>query len=484
MRPTQLDLVVGQPDLLGPGSLLRNLIEQDKVGSLLLWGPPGCGKTTLARVIANSTSSAFKSLSATSATTADLRAHFEEATNLLKLTGRKTFLMIDEIQRFSKAQQDLLLPVVEAGLVSLIAATTENPSFRVNKALLSRCRVFVLHKLLPEDIYSLLVRALAVAVPSSDDRDEAIPTSSSSAAESKTDSKQPRSEDEAQSSSSLFRGPINEELLHFLAAAADGDARVALSSLELAVSATASGDNTTSLSLDELKAQLRRAHLQYDRTGDNHYDTISALHKSVRGSDPDAALYWLARMLEAGEDPLYVARRLIRMASEDVGTADPTLLTEAVAAYQATLVIGMPECDVILAQVVVRLAEAKKSVRVYQAYSAAKRLLHSSSSNASSPTPDTFPVPIHLRNAPTGLMKSLGFGRDYLYEPSYAHPVYQPFFPPELVGTRLLKDDGDMEGKKVDEEALQAWERERLGGEKWDGREAMETKLAQLRDNP
>lgn len=315
MRPGQLSDVVGQQALLAPNALLRRLIEQDKVGSILLWGPPGSGKTTLARVIANSTNSRFTELSATSASAADLRKVFDEATNMLKLTGRRTMCFIDEIQRFTKAQQDLLLPVVENGTISLLCSTTENPSFRINKALLSRMRVFVLEKLGADDIFALLVRALKAA------SDESEPASST----------------------------LDESLLRFLASAADGDARVALSSLELAISATR--DTSAPLSREELKAQLRKAHLQYDRSGDAHCDTISALHKSVRGSNADAALYWLARMLEAGDDPLYVARRLIRMASEDVGTADPTVLPEAVAAYQAALLIGMPECDCVLAQV-------------------------------------------------------------------------------------------------------------------------------------
>ncbi|ORY70649.1 hypothetical protein BCR35DRAFT_307958 [Leucosporidium creatinivorum] len=466
MRPSSLEDLVGQEQLLGEGALLRGLIEGDKVGSVLFWGPPGTGKTTIARVIAHSTSSVFKELSATNASTADLRKVFEEATNLLKLTGRKTVLFIDEIQRFNKAQQDSLLPVVEAGIISLIASTTENPSFRVNSALLSRCRVFVLNKLSAEDIYRLLVRALK-KVFTSDEPPESSKQGPSTSSPTPSTSALPSA---AEDSSTLPTGPIDESLLRFLASAADGDARVALSSLELAISATKHAKGPP-LTREELKAQLRKAHLQYDRTGDHHYDTISALHKAVRGSDADAALYWLARMLQGGDDPLYVARRLIRMASEDIGLANPSALPQAVAAYQATQLLGMPECDCILAQVVVMLAESPKSVRTYKAYGKAKALV----ANV-----EAWPVPMHIRNAPTGLMKSLGYGQDYMYNPAYLHPVTQPFLPPELVGrpeAHFLQDEESVEGKKYDEAALREWEWKELGGKKWEGREEMMRRL-------
>ncbi|GAA6040281.1 hypothetical protein JCM8097_009399 [Rhodosporidiobolus ruineniae] len=507
VRPRALEDFIGQEHLLGKGALLRSLIEADSLGSCLFWGPPGTGKTTLARVIAKTTSFIFKELSATSATTAQLREVFTEAENVLKLTGRKTLLFIDEIQRFNKAQQDAFLPVVEAGTLSLVSSTTENPSFRVNTALLSRCRVFVLNKLSSDDLTRVLVRALRIVhglppraeldassvKPELDDTSEAAaaspaqppsaaepladPASSldpfSSASSSEPHATEPLATDPLASDPVFARsGPLDLPLLRFLASAADGDARVALSSLELALAAVRATPPGQTLDKDELKKSLRKAHLQYDRNGENHYDTISALHKSVRGGDADAALYWLARMLEGGEDPLYVARRCVRMASEDVGLANPQALPQALAAYQATQLIGMPECDCILAQTVVMLAESPKSVRTYKAYNAAKKLVNET---------ENFPVPLHIRNAPTGLMKSLGYGRDYRYNPGYAHPVYQPFLPPELASRgHFLQDDDSVEGKTVDEAALREWEWKNLAGGRWEGREEMERKVREV----
>ncbi|GAA5907480.1 hypothetical protein JCM8208_001389 [Rhodotorula glutinis] len=508
VRPRALEDFVGQEHLLGKGALLRGLIESDHLGSCLFWGPPGTGKTTIARVIAKTTSSIFKELSATNATTAQLREVFIEAENVLKITGRKTLLFIDEIQRFNKAQQDAFLPVVEAGTISLVASTTENPSFRVNTALLSRCRVFVLQKLTPDDVFRILVRALRLlheqktgerlpeageAVKVKPEPDAAPPvrrpldstagdtTSVDRARPDETDSPaapveptapaDPAAPAELDDPVFAHTGALDPPLLRFLASAADGDARVALSSLELALSATrrtgAEGGGGT-IDREELKRGLRKAHMQYDRSGDAHYDTISALHKSVRGSDANAALYYLARMLEGGDDPLYVARRLVRMASEDVGLANPHALPQALAAYQATQLVGLPECDCILAQVVVMLAESPKSVRVYNAYNAAKALVKRS---------QQYPIPMHIRNAPTGLMKQLGYGKEYRYEPGFAHPVHQTFLPPELAGTTFLRDDDDLEGKTVDEAALREWEWRVQGGARWEGRDELERRV-------
>ncbi|GAA5889660.1 hypothetical protein JCM6882_007096 [Rhodosporidiobolus microsporus] len=535
VRPKVLEDFVGQEHLLGRGALLRSLIEADTLGSCLFWGPPGTGKTTIARVIAKTTSSAFKEVSATNATTADLRAIFTEAENVLKLTGRKTLLFIDEIQRFNKAQQDAFLPVVESGTLSIIASTTENPSFRVNTALLSRCRVFVLNKLTTDDLVRVIIRALrlvhasdnsTIASPPPSSADPPLPSTDSppspdplpsatlpssadpssssdpSLSTSHADPSHPvastPSRDSAQnipsdlpaspsnpsapSPSNLLAsdpvfshsGAIDYPLVRFLAAAADGDARVALSSLELALAAVKAAPAGRPVDKEELKRGLRKAHLQYDRNGENHYDIISALHKSVRSGEADSALYWLARMLQGGEDPLYVARRCVRMASEDIGLANPDALPQALAAYQATQLIGMPECDCILAQTVVMLAESPKSVRTYKAYGAAKKLVDET---------ENYPVPMHIRNAPTGLMKSLGYGRDYRYNPGYAHPVYQPCLPPELADkAHFLKDDSDIEGKIVDEAALREWEFRKLGGARWEGREEMVRKLEELEE--
>ncbi|GAC1461189.1 MAG: replication-associated recombination protein A [Ktedonobacteraceae bacterium] len=380
MRPRTLDEIVGQEHLVGPGRLLRRTIESDRLTSIILWGPPGSGKTTLAEVIARHTNARFARLSAVSAGVADLRKVMDEASKLRQFSQQHTILFIDEIHRFNKAQQDAVLPYVERGVVTLIGATTENPSFEVNAALLSRCRVFTLKGLSEEEVQNILLRAL-------------------------TDDKR---------GLGAMQLSIDDDALAAIAVFANGDARTALNVLELAAQGSVGSmhgvGRTMPLTLVEEVMQHRA--LLYDKGGDQHYDTISALHKSLRGSDPDASLYWLARMVEAGEDPLYIVRRLIRFASEDVGMADPQALLICIAAQQAVHFVGLPEASLALAQAVVHLATAPKSNALYEAYARVQTDVQQTH-NA--------PVPLHIRNAPTGLMKDLGYGKDY----KYAHEYYK-----------------------------------------------------------
>ncbi len=376
MRPRSLDEIVGQEHLLGPGRLLRRSIEGDAISSMILWGPPGSGKTTLAEVIARVTRAHFVRLSAVSAGVADLRKVVEDARKLKQFSSQRTILFIDEIHRFNKAQQDAILPHVEHGVVTLIGATTENPSFEVNSALLSRSRVFVLKALSEAQILDLLQRALH-------DKERGLGQLAIS---------------------------VDEDALQQIAIFANGDARVALNVLELAArNNSQKGDHVT---LAEVEDAMQHRALLYDKGGDQHYDTISALHKSLRGSDPDAALYWLGRMIEAGEDPLYIVRRLIRFASEDVGMADPQALLVCVAAQQAVHFVGLPEANLALAQAVVHLATAPKSNALYEAYSRVQADVQQTRND---------PVPLQIRNAPTQLMKDLDFGKDY----KYAHDYYK-----------------------------------------------------------
>uniref|UniRef100_A0A452ISF9 AAA+ ATPase domain-containing protein n=1 Tax=Gopherus agassizii TaxID=38772 RepID=A0A452ISF9_9SAUR len=417
LRPGTLGDYVGQDQVLGEQTLLRSLLEAHEIPSLVLWGPPGCGKTTLAHIIASNSrknGTRFVTLSATSAKTNDVRDVIKQAENEKRLLKRKTILFIDEIHRFNKSQQDTFLPHVECGTVTLIGATTENPSFQVNSALLSRCRVIVLKKLSVEAMEAILMRAI----------------NSANGSNSKS------------SESPVY---IEEKAVSTLAYLCDGDARTGLNGLQLAVQARLTAGKTSHqastqgcsvdgvlITEDHVKEGLQRSHILYDRAGEEHYNCISALHKSMRGSDENASLYWLARMLEGGEDPLYVARRLVRFASEDIGLADPLALTQAVAAYQGCHFIGMPECEVILAQCVVYFARAPKSIEVYSAYSNVKACLR----NHQGPLP---PVPLHLRNAPTRLMKDLGYGKDYKYNPMYQEPVEQEYLPEELKGVDFFK---------------------------------------------
>ena len=423
MRPGTVDEIVGQQHLLGPGKALRRSIESDVVPSMILWGPPGSGKTTLASVIAQTTKARFVALSAVTAGVADLRRVVDDAAKLLRATGRRTLLFIDEIHRFSKSQQDAILPHVERGTITLIGATTENPSFEVNAALLSRSRVFTLNALSDDDVLALLQRALH-------DAERGLGSQLMSA---------------------------TDEALRYLANFANGDARTALNALELAASIAPDGPaGARTIELATVEEAVQRRALLYDKSGEEHYNLISALHKSLRGSDPDAALYWLARMLESGEDPLYVVRRLIRFASEDVGMADPQALLVCVAAQQAVHFIGMPEGGLALAQVVVHLATAPKSNALYSAYSAVVEDVRTTRND---------PVPLHLRNAPTRLMKNLDYGKNYKYahddyggqpdpeDPSRPPPQrLQDYLPEQLRDRQYYKP-----GVQGNEASIQAW---------------------------
>lgn len=398
MRPTSLDDVCGQ-DLVGPGGILRGMVEEGRLPSMVLWGRPGTGKTTIARLIANTSGARFVEINSTSTKLEEVRRIFNEAARDLQLTGRKTIVFCDELHRFSKTQQDAFLGPVESGTITLIAATTENPSFKVISALLSRCRTFTLDDLREPDLLRILKRALSTTNTSSPLLDDAM-------------------------------------LLYF-ARFSDGDARTALNLLELAINLS----KNASMTREKLTQSLTKT-LVYDRAGDQHYDTISALHKSIRGSDPDAALYYLARMLQSGEDPRYIARRLVVVASEDVGLADNSMLPLATATYDACERIGMPECRINLAHCVTALSLSKKSTRAYRGLKEAESVLRE-------PGMAALPIPKHIRNAPTRLMKEMGYGEGYKYNPEYeGGRVRQEYLPEELRGRRFL--DGSDFGNKKD----------------------------------
>jgi putative ATPase len=397
MRPRTFDEYVGQQDLLAPGKPLREAIERDLLQSVILWGPPGTGKTSLARLIADTTKAHFIAFSAVLAGIKEIREVMAGAERSRHAKGRRTILFVDEIHRFNKAQQDAFLPRVESGDIVLIGATTENPSFEVNAPLLSRSQVFVLKPLSEGDTVAILRRALA---------------------------------DDVRGLGGLALEVADEAVLG-IARYANGDGRVALNLLEFAAASAPSVDGVARIDEAFLKQSIERRALLYDKTGEEHYNLISALHKSMRNSDPDAAVYWLARMIEAGEDPLYIARRLVRFASEDVGNADPQALTVAVAAKDACHFIGMPEGNTALTQAVTYLATAPKSNAVYKAYLRAAADAHGDRAE---------PVPLHLRNAPTRLMKQLEYGKDYQYAHDDPEAVTgMDCLPPNLAGRKYYQ---------------------------------------------
>ena len=415
MRPATFDEFVGQQHILGEDKVLRRSIEADRVPSLLFWGPPGSGKTTLARLIATVTSAHFEPVSAVSAGVADLRRAVAGARELRSLYQRPTILFVDEIHRFNKAQQDVILPHVEDGTITFIGATTENPSFEVNAPLLSRCRVFTLHALEADAMTGIVRRALA-------DEKRGL---------------------------GLLAPELEADALSHLVNIANGDARVALNALEMAVvAAEPDSDGVRRIGVEAISDALQRRTPQYDKAGDNHYDTISAFIKSVRGSSPDGALYWLARMLEAGEDPLFIARRLVILAAEDIGLANPGALPVAVAAQQAVHFIGLPEGRIPLAEATVYLATSPKSNAAYVALGRAMQDVRDAPNE---------PVPLHLRNAPTGLMRNMGYGAGYKYgHDSEGHFEAQEYLPPGLSGRRYY-EPSDQGSEAAIAERLRRW---------------------------
>ena len=417
MRPHTLEEFVGQEHLLGPGKILRQLIDQDRISSMIFWGPPGVGKTTLAGIIAKRTNAQFINFSAVTSGIKEIKEVMVQAENSRRM-GIKTLLFVDEIHRFNKAQQDAFLPYVEKGSIILIGATTENPSFEINSALLSRCRVFVLQALTENDLARLIKTAL----------------------------KSPKG-------LGYLNVEITDPMIDMIAGFANGDARTALNTLEMAVTNGVISPDKTTVTEDVLKQCIGKKSLLYDKKGEEHYNLISALHKSMRNSDPDAAVYWLARMLEAGEDPLYVARRLVRFASEDIGMADSQALTLAVSAYQACHFLGMPECNVHLSHTVIYLSMAPKSNSAYMAYESAR-------TDAQNMLAE--PVPLTIRNAPTGLMKDLHYGDGYVY----AHDTEEKIarmqcLPDSLAGREYYHptDQGAEEPVKSRLEEIKKWKR-------------------------
>lgn len=423
LRPQTLDEFVGQTHLLGKGKILRNLIESDHISSMIFWGPPGVGKTTLARIIANQTKAEFIDFSAVTSGIKEIRSVMQQADEN-RIYGTRTIVFVDEIHRFNKAQQDAFLPFVEKGSIILIGATTENPSFEVNGALLSRCKVFVLKALESDELVTLLARAIKDSRGFGD-----------------------------------MEIQIEPDMLKAIANFANGDARSALSTLEMVVLNGETNGNTVKITPETLEQCISKKSLLYDKNGEEHYNLISALHKSMRNSDSDAAIYWLERMLEGGEDPLYIARRVIRFSSEDIGMADPKALQIAVAAYHACHFIGMPECSVNLAGAVIYMSLAPKSNAVYVADEKAKRDVRSKPNE---------PVPLVIRNAPTKLMKELNYGKGY----QYAHDTEEKLtdmqcLPDSLTGTEYYKPtEQGLEAKyKARLEQIKEWKKQHTNPE-------------------
>lgn len=415
MRPQKISEYIGQQHLLGEGCLLKRAIEEDKLFSMIFWGPPGSGKTTLARILAVETKSKFISFSAVLSGVKEIRAVIDEARELLERKKIKMILFVDEIHRFNKAQQDAFLPHVESGLITLIGATTENPSFEVIAPLLSRTRVLVLKPFSENDLLAIVESALK----------------------------------DKQKGFGQISIKIDPDALRYIVLLADGDARSALNNLEAIVSMVQNlHKDKRVISLEFAREALLKKALLYDKDGEEHYNLISALHKSLRGSDPDAALYWLGRMLAAGEDPLYIARRMIRFASEDIGNADPQALIIAVAAQQAFHFIGLPEGELALAQAAVYLATAPKSNSLYVGYGKVKETIN---------TKGYLPVPLHIRNAPTKLMKELDYGKDYKYAHNYADAyVPQEYLPEEIKG-QIFYQPRETGFEKTIKERINAW---------------------------
>jgi putative ATPase len=419
MRPRSLDEFIGQEHVVGKGTLIRRAVLEDRIFSMILWGPPGCGKTTLARIFAVETHSYFVHFSAVLSGVKEIRSVVDQAKNQQKLYRKKTVLFVDEIHRFNKAQQDAFLHHVESGLITLIGATTENPSFEVIAPLLSRCRLIILNPLSPEDITEILENALK-------DKERGLGN---------------------------LNLDIDGDAVVYLSKIADGDARMALNNLETAAFLMASREEPSDevsgrITLKDIMQAIERKPLLYDKSGEEHYNLISAFHKSLRGSDPDAAIYWLARMLSAGENPFYIARRMVRFASEDIGNADPRALELALSAMEAFRFLGHPEGELALVQAAVYLATAPKSNSIYAAHGAVKEVIHQHGA---------LPVPLHIRNAPTSLMKEIGYGKGYKYAHDYQDAyVPQDYLPEKLKGRQFYEPTDRGYEKKI-KEWLERW---------------------------